>query len=260
MKFGIKSLCVVTTTSLLVALAGIANAATWEENSDLPGCAYATGTAEGQCGWLAGLDGNGPPSGWVYDPNGGRDGSGGLVSTDDTWANITQPHGLDFSVGQRVRWSYDVHMNHDNNDSFIAGSGIDTGLRGGGGWMLLSLNTFNRYILHSGGWGWPRGDHEVAGPVGGIPSGWYTLEMDWTVGGDANVSVKDASGTVINSGTLDTAGLTNPGAATHVNVDNGWTGGAVDNIEFSVVPEPSTWMLSATGLMGLIALARRRRK
>ena len=252
MNLVIKNLYVVAAMSLLVAVAGIASAATWEENFDLPGCAYTASALESQCGWITGLDGNGPPSGWEYDAAGGRDGSGGAVSTDSTWAHITQPHGLDTSLGRVFSWSYDVLYNGDFGQS----SAFDAGLRGGNGWMLFSLRTWDSFIFHSGGWGQPRAN-EIEGTIGEIPNGWYTLGVDWTVGGDAIGSIRDAFGIELVSVTMDTSLLTNPMGATHVNIDNGWTGSAVDNIVFTdtgpispfdpILPIDFTWNTTQSG-------------
>lgn len=133
----------------------------------------------------------------------------------------------------------------DLNPSFDAGTGISQSIN------LNAGTTYNFSFLYNGG------------------GGGSTTSISYSLGSIAETLLAGSvstAGMSVYSGTLwqtlaTTFTPSASGAATLQLTPNGtYSGGFVDNVQISAVPEPETYALMLAGLGAIAAVARRRRK
>ncbi len=211
---------------------------------------------------------NGSPvsgiNGWVNrcgtglyaDETGGKDGSWGAYNVGDgQWdlGGSSRAHGLSLDAGSRLVLDVDVKAgdSYGPRIQFWDPNNSST-------YILFAINvqgatpTTNFVAMNNGSLQFE--DYESTNVQFGE---WYHVTIDWTVNGDVIGTIKDAAGTVLQNWTHSLTGWAPSSLLTRVSVYGGNTV-VIDNLV--VVPEPSSLALLASGLIGLLCYAWRKRR
>ncbi|MCG2685417.1 MAG: PEP-CTERM sorting domain-containing protein [Planctomycetales bacterium] len=241
---------------LALASAATANVIPFSENFE---AGYNAASLDGQNGWatvawagtsmdVGSTAGKGPSWGATTLGNAG-------------WIANSKSHGSTFGAGDHLILSADYY-------AAVGARGlVDVEKPGGSFGQYIMMEVLNdcggdtgirMEVQGSGGYA------ATADWTAAVTAQWYHLQLDWTVGDDAVYTVWDASNAQVFQGTVNTSTLiTSADAAAMSVVAIGAAGAAgsaaaIDNI--SLVPEPSSVVLLAIGLLGLLCYAWRKRK
>jgi len=244
MNLVIKNLCVVAAMALLVALAGIANAATWSDDFNT---GYTENSIDGQNGWSA----NEGSTNITWDSDGGVGGSGAARGSD--WGRVIKDHGItiDTSGATLYRFRVDVRFAPGAGDIETSGATIVSG------WCCsnfdLGLGVNDRWTMY-GRLGSPLIEPPAAlGNLGERPGdteAWYTVGFDWIPKGAATGTIW-RDNVLLDSQTFDTAAWTDPQLATFMSMNSGgWNEVYWDNFILEENPDASTEFTWNTGQSG----------